>query len=815
MKHLFAAVAVAALVAASGSLTASPALAQDQGYHSAPETMAALAEALPTPQLILSPSAGAAPRRALVAQPYGIRSISELAEPELRLAGFRFNPNTYAKLREPWGLTYYRSLALQDFPSGAPVAVQGLPTSGRITSVAWSPDGARILATVAGFDDGSGHGLWIVEASTGVARRIDGVFLNGVLAPACAWMPDGQAVLCRTVPSGRGAEPSRTAAISGPSVQSSEGPAAPGRTYQDLLTNPTDEALFDYHMTTQMAVVGLDGRVTPVGEPAIVDLAEGSPDGRWVLLSERVRPYSYQFPIAKFPQRISVVNLSDGARTVLAEKPLEDSVRISFDAVGPGPRAPGWRSDAPATLYWLNALDGGDPTRDAALRDEVATLSAPFDAPARTLAQVPTRIVSVAWGDASNALVEEAWYKTRARRISRIDPSRPGAEPTQLYAGASDDRYGDPGDPMTHANAAGAPVLSLQGSDVLFSGPGGTPEGDRPFVTRLSLSDGARRELWRSPADAYEEPHEVLEDGRILVRRETATISPNFHLTTPDGRETAVTAFPSPYGDRPLAQRRMLRYTRADGVSLSATLYLPPDYRPEDGPLPTILHAYPAEFKDREAAGQVQGSPNRYPEYGFYDLPPLLAQAGFAVMFDTSLPVIGEGDAEPNDTFVEQITAGASAAIDEGVRLGVVDRDRVGVTGHSYGAFMTGNLLAHTDLFKAGVALSGAYNRSLTPFGFQREERTYWQDPDLYYRMSPFSYADRIQEPLLLIHGGADDNQGTFLIQSERFYAALKGNGTKTKLVVMPYEAHRYDARETTGELLWQWTDWFTRYLAD
>lgn len=813
MKHLLAAVATAALIVAAGGLTASTVSAQDAAYHTAPGPMAALAEALPTPQLILSPSAGAAPRRALVAQPYGIRAIAELAEPELRLAGFRFNPTTYAKLREPWGLTYYRGLALQDFPTGTPQPVAGLPTTGRITSVEWSPDGRTVLATVAGFDDGQGHGLWVVDAETGRASRIEGVFLNGVLSPPCRWMADSQSMLCRTVPADRGPEPVRTALAIAPSVQSSEGPAAPGRTYQDLLTNPGDEALFDYHMTTQVAVVGVDGRVTPVGAPTIVDVAEPSPDGAWVLLSERVRPYSYQFPIAKFPQRISVVRLSDGARTVLAEKPLEDAVPISFDAVGVGPRATGWRSDAPATVYWLNALDGGDPNRDVALRDEVATLSAPFDQPARTLAQVPTRISAVHWGDASTALIEETWYKTRARRISRIDPTQPGAPALQLYAGASDDRYGDPGEPMIHANAAGAPVLDIAGSEVLFSGPGGTPEGDRPVVTGLSLTDGARREIWRSPSDFYEEPHEVLDDGRILVRRESATVSPNFYLTGTDGRETAVTAFASPYGDQPLAQRRMLHYTRADRVPLTATLYLPPNYRAEDGPLPTILHAYPAEFKNREAAGQVNGSPNRYPEYGFYDLPPLLAQAGFAVLFNTSLPVIGEGEAEPNDTFVEQITAGASAAIDEGVRLGVVDRDRVGVTGHSYGAFMTGNLLAHTDLFKAGVALSGAYNRSLTPFGFQREERTYWQDPELYYRMSPFSYADQIKEPLLLIHGGADDNQGTFLIQSERFYAALKGNGTKTRLVVMPYEAHRYDARETTNDLLWEWMDWFTRYL--
>lgn len=813
MRHSLAGAALAALLAVLSPVAAA---AQDGVYHQAPEALAALAEALPTPQLIPSPE-HAGPHRALVAQPYGIRDVSELAEPELRLAGFRFNPTTYAKLREPWGLTYYRSLAINGFPAGDATPVAGLPTEGRITSVVWSPDGKSVAATVAGFDHGQGHGLWIVDAATAQARRVDGVFVNGVLSPACDWMPDSTALLCRTVPTNRGPEPTRAAVARGPSVQESTGPAAPGRTYQDLLTSPVDEALFDYHMTTQLTVVGMDGSVRKVGAPSIVDMAKASPDGQWVLTSERVKPFSYQFPIAKFPQVIAVTRISDGQRIVMAEKPLEDAVPISFDAVGAGPRLPGWRTDAPATIYWLNALDGGDPRRDTPMRDEVQSIAAPFTGQPLVLGQFPTRITTVHWGDAATALVEEDWYKTRTRRISRLDPAHPGAAPTLLYSGASDDRYGDPGEPLLTKTANGAEVLDIRNGGVVFSGPGGTPEGDRPFVQRMALSDGKRTELWRSSATVFEQPEEVLADGRILIRRESATVSPNFFLTGgPSGgrrAETQVTAFPSPYGERPLAQRRLLHYQRADGLPLTATLYLPPDYKPSDGPLPTIVHAYPADFKNRDAASQVQGSPNRYPEYGFYDLPPLMAQAGYAVLFDTALPVIGEGDAQPNDSFVEQIVAGAQAAIDEGVRLGVVDRNRVGVTGHSYGAFMTANLLAHSDLFKAGVALSGAYNRSLTPFGFQREERTYWDDPQLYYRLSPFSYADKIKEPILLIHGAADDNQGTFPIQSERFYAALKGNGATTKLVFMPYEAHRYDSRQTINELLWEWTDWFGRYL--
>jgi dipeptidyl aminopeptidase/acylaminoacyl peptidase len=273
-----------------------------------------------------------------------------------------------------------------------------------------------------------------------------------------------------------------------------------------------------------------------------------------------------------------------------------------------------------------------------------------------------------------------------------------------------------------------------------------------------------------------------------------------------------LTHFKGRYDGIKMPTRQFLKYKRADGVDLTATLWLPAGYDKSQGPLPTLMEAYPAEFTSRANASQVSGSPNRYPVFGggshLY-----LVQAGYAILDNATIPIIGENGKEPNDTYVQQLVDGAKAAIDEGVSLGVVDRKRVAVMGHSYGAFMTANLLAHTDIFRAGIAESGAYNRSLTPFGFQNEERTYWQDPKLYYEMSPFSYADKIKTPILLIHGEADDNTGTYPIQSERFYAALKGQGATVRLVFLPLEPHAYGARETKEHVLWEINRWMETYV--
>jgi dipeptidyl aminopeptidase/acylaminoacyl peptidase len=513
-----------------------------------------------------------------------------------------------------------------------------------------------------------------------------------------------------------------------------------------------------------------------------------------------------------------VVNLSTGQATQLADKPLSDTIPNIHDAVESGPRDFGWRSDAPATLYWVAAVDGGDPRTQTPVRDTLFLLDAPCTGAPRKLADLALRFQDITWCSNRLAIIDETRWSDRKRIILGASPATT-APPVKWFEGSFEDRYHDPGSAFTVPNAAGKPVAQTNssGSAVYFRSRGASPEGDMPFVATMSVTNGAATRIWRSAPPQFESPVAIIDSWRptLLVERESPDQSPNFYLTAPPAAAAEqITFFPNPYGSAALPRKQLLKYKRADGVDLSANLYLPPGYNPQDGPLPALLHAYPTEYKTRDAAGQISGSPYRFPLLGGGSPVPFAA-VGYAVLENATIPIVGEGKAEPNDTYVEQLVASAKAAIDEGVRLGVVDRNRVAVMGHSYGAFMTVNLLAHSDFFRAGIARSGAYNRTLTPFGFQNEDRTYWQASQVYYQMSPFSYADKIKTPLLLIHGEADDNTGTFPIQSERLFSAIKGQGGTVRFVLLPLESHGYAARESILHMLWEMNNWLTTYVKD
>jgi dipeptidyl aminopeptidase/acylaminoacyl peptidase len=495
---------------------------------------------------------------------------------------------------------------------------------------------------------------------------------------------------------------------------------------------------------------------------------------------------------------------------------LQDTIPNIHDAVEAGPREFDWRSDAPATVSWVEAGDGGDPRKDVPVRDTISLLDAPFDGSPRKLVELPVRYRSLSWGNGKLVLVEEERWKDRKRVILELAPDAPGA-PVTLFDGSFEDRYHDPGRPFEIENAAGKSVLqtTADSTGVFLRAEGASPEGDRPFLSLMSTTNGESKKLWQSEDKFFESATAVLDVAgpTILLRKESPELPPNYYsknLAKDDLMQ--VTFFPSPYGKAALPKKQVLKYKRADGVDLSANLYLPPGYKPEDGPLPTLMEAYPTEYKTKSAAGQISGSPYEFP-FLYWGSPIPFVTQGYAVLENATIPIVGEGNAEPNDTYVDQLVASAKAAIDEGARLGVVDRNRVAVMGHSYGAFMTANLLAHSDLFKAGIARSGAYNRTLTPFGFQNEERTYWQAPEIYYKMSPFSYADKIKTPILLIHGEADNNTGTFPLQSERLFSAIKGSGGTVRFVLLPLEAHGYAGRESVLHMLWEMNNWMSTYV--
>jgi dipeptidyl aminopeptidase/acylaminoacyl peptidase len=478
-----------------------------------------------------------------------------------------------------------------------------------------------------------------------------------------------------------------------------------------------------------------------------------------------------------------------------------------------------WRADVAATLVWVEALDGGDAARPSPARDRVLMLAEPFGGTPKPLATLDQRYSGVEWGTDEVALVYSRWWRTRREKVWRVRPGSPEVPPELLFDRSYEDRYGDPGSPETTRNAWGRTVLRTadRGNVLFFSGPGASPEGNRPFLDRFDLRTRQATRLFRSEAPYYEEPVDVLDtEGRsVLVRRESVREPPNYYVRDLRARGQPlrqVTAFTNPTPQLEGLTKELIEYERADGVKLNGTLYLPPGYRKESGPLPMLMWAYPREYKDADLAGQITDSPYRFDRLGGLSTIIWLA-LGYAVLDDPAMPIVGEGEAEPNDTYVEQLVASAKAAVDEVVRRGVAERGRIAIGGHSYGAFMTANLLAHSDLFTAGIARSGAYNRTLTPFGFQSEERLFWEAPEVYFSMSPFVHADKVNEPLLLIHGQADNNSGTFPIQSERMYAALKGLGKTVRFVELPHESHGYRARESVLHVLWETQQWLDKYV--
>jgi dipeptidyl aminopeptidase/acylaminoacyl peptidase len=773
-----------------------------------------LLDAPPTPSVSLSPDRATL----LIAQPQTFPTIAEVAQPRYRLAGLRLAPATST----PSAASYNIGLRLQSIASTTPRTITGLPAKLREADAIWSPDSKHIA-----FANKSEAALelWVIDVHTATAHRLGLVKLNSILGRPCAWLPDSSGLLCKTVPTGRGPAPKISAVPTGPHISENLGKATPAPTYEDMLSTPDDENLFEYYTTSTLAVVPLNGPVRTLPVKAQLDSAAPSPDGRYALVEAIHRPFSYTVPADRFPLTTELVTLKTGAVKVVNERPLIDSLPISRDAVEPGPRDYQWRSDAPATLVWVEAANKGLPDPKAPVADFVKALPAPFTGEPTTILEAPLRVArgfagarGIAWANDHLALATLSRFSDRKSMILAFDPSSRGRT-TVLYQGSSQDRYHNPGRPLTHSNATGQPVLQLtaDGQAIDFVSEGASPRGDQPFLATMPIvADAKETILFRSADPFYAEPIALLSDSTLLVRRESQTDSPNYFtasLTTSSVALKPVTTFPSPFAGIAMPTHQQLKYKRADGVDLTATLWLPYGYEKSQGPLPTLMEAYPAEFKTRAAASQVSGSPNRFPNFGWGGSAVYFAQAGYAVLENATIPIIGEGDKQPNDTYVEQLLAGAKAAVDAGVATGTVDRSRVGVMGHSYGAFMTANLLAHTDIFRAGIARSGAYNRTLTPYGFQNEERTYWQDPDLYFQMSPFSYADKIKTPILLIHGEADDNTGTYPIQSERFYAALKGQGATVRLVFLPLEPHHYGAHESLQHMLWEMTRWLDTYV--
>jgi dipeptidyl aminopeptidase/acylaminoacyl peptidase len=784
-----------------------PTARAQEAYQQPPAPIAQILDAPPTPLVRLSPDRA----KLLLMERRSLPTIAELSEPELGLAGNRINPRTNGPSRSMLRLS---GLSVQDVAGGEPRRLD-TPAGAAMADADWSPDGATIAFTVTEKD---GIALWVADVATGHCRALTPARLNQTAGAGFDWMPDGKALLASLVPEGRGPAPKASDVPTGPVVQETAGRAAPSRTYQDLLASPADEALYEHYFTSQLTMVPLEGDPKPVGPAGIHAGVSPSPDGKYLLVQTIHRPYSYLVPEGRFPTRIEVWDRDGKVVHTLADRPLQEGVPIAFDSTIVGPRAVQWRADAPATLAWVEALDGGDPAKDVPRRDVLRTLAAPFEGKTTDLFASEYRMGGVTWGRGDLAVASERRWKSRRERTWVLAPDHPDRAPRVLFDRSSEDRYGDPGGFLTRTLPNGRRVLQTTGPGGMtayLSGGGASPEGDRPFLDRIDLASGKTDRLFRSEAPYLEDPVAPLDDEatRLIIRRESVDDPPNYFVRNlKDGTLRALTNFPDPAPQLAGLKPELIRYRRADGVELSGMLYLPPGYDKSKGPLPFVLWAYPREFKSAAAASQVSGSPYNFTRPGGSSHLFLLTQ-GYGILDGPAMPIVGDGDAEPNDTYVEQLVASAKAAVEALVERGLAERGRVAVGGHSYGAFMTANLLAHSDLFAAGIARSGAYNRTLTPFGFQAEERPYWQAREIYTRMSPFTYADKIKTPILMIHGQADNNPGTFTVQSERLYAAIKGNGGTARLVLLPAESHGYAARESVGHTLWEMARWLDEHV--
>ncbi len=772
-----------------------------EGYRLPPQEVIDIITAPPTPRVGFSPDH----EWMVVTTRDAMPSIADLSRRMLRLAGMRIDPVTNGRFRT----SYDRGFEIRSVANGDVLTRVTIKEGEGLAGTTWSHR-SNVLAY--GVVSAEGTHLYTIRIGNPLEHRRHPLPLATLLG-SFRFMPDGETILAQLVPDGRGMEPAAATVPSGPNIQESSGNTSPTRTYQDLLTNPHDEALFEYYATSQLALIALDGTVKTIGKPAILG-ASVAPDGQHLIVETTLRPFSYLQGYWGFPSKIEVWNLDGEVLHTVAEVPLADNIPIG--GVRTGPRDVDWMGSAPATLVWAEALDGGDPKKEVPHRDQLFTVAAPFDGEPKPLVKIEHRSRGVSpLADPVKFITHEYDRDRRWVRSLLHDPTE-GDEPKVLVDRSLRDRYGDPGSMVMVPNASGNYVPLQDGDWVYRTGRGASPKGNLPFIDRQNLATLETERLWRCEEGGYESVVEVVKSSTrgkltVITLSETPTTPPNYQMVDlAGGRLRKLTDFPDPTPQIRGVTKQLVKYEREDGVPLSATLYLPADYK-EGTKLPLIVWAYPVEFNDAKTAGQVSASPSRFTRIGGSSHLTLLTQ-GYAIMDGATMPVIGDPETM-NDTFIEQIVAAAKAAIDKAVEMGVADGKHVGVAGHSYGAFMTGNLLAHSDLFQAGVARSGAYNRTLTPFGFQSERRPLWEAKSVYFGISPFLHADKINEPLLMIHGEKDNNSGTFPMQSKRMYQAIKGNGGTVRLVMLPEESHGYRARESVLHVQAEMIEWFDRFL--
>lgn len=783
------------------------AYAQDAiSYQTPPKEIADLLLAKPTPSVSIDSKAN----WMLLSERNSYPSVEELAMPEYRIAGMRINPNNYSPSRQ----TFINNFSIKNIKTGKITPVTGLPTPLYAGNVNWSPNETKIAFTQTAQNR---IDLYIIDVATAKAVKINKLPLNSIMGNGGATWVDETTLLYRTAAKAANMAPTRPLTPKGPTVQQNLGKAAPSATLQDLIKSPFDEQLFEFFATSQL-VQNKNGIETPIGKPAIYSSISLSPDKNYMMVRTIKKPFSYLVSSFGFPSEVTITDRAGKVVKLLADLPSSEVRPSGYDNVQNVPRGFDWRDDEAASVVWAQPLDSGLIKKNVPFHDVVFQLSAPFTSTPKELFKTKQRYMNTSWGNATLALVREISRTKQMSTLSRYNPTTGTLE--TLYELSTNDQYNNPGFPVTEKNKYGRQVVLTtdNGSKLLLNNTtGASDKGDLPFIAKFDLNTKKSEILWRSSPGTFEVVTDVIDPQKLilLTRRESQKIAPNYYIKNLILKiaDQQITNFTNPYAQLEGVTKQKISYKRADGIDLTGDLYLPKGYNKEkDGPLPVLIWAYPREFNSAADAAQIRGSQDKFITISSGG-PLFFVTQGYAVLDNAEMPIVAKDGKKPNDTFVEQLKLNAEAAINKLSDMGVGDRNRMAVGGHSYGAFMTANLLAHTNLFKAGIARSGAYNRTLTPFGFQNEDRTYWDAPQLYYEMSPFSYANKIKTPILLIHGEMDDNQGTFPINSERLFNAIKGFGGTTRFVYLPYEAHGYRGKENLLHMLWEMNTWLNTYV--
>ena len=740
------------------------------------------------------------------------KSIIELSNPEIKLAGLRLNPNSNSRSRT----NYYNNVMISkmDQIDKSAKQIKGLPKNPKLANIKWSPDQTKIAMTNTKEE---GVELWFIDLEKLTAKKLTGPKLNASLGDVITWYQDSKNILAKfklknspDIIDGVDVVPN------GPIISSNDGKKAQNRTYQDLLKNEVDEKNFETLARSVLSKVSLKGKTKLLAKKNLYHEIDFSPDGKFILISIIQKPFSYLVPYYRFPMKYAIYSSKGKELTVLHEVPLIEDLPKGFMAVRTGPRNFSWRSDRPSDLIFVEALDGGNPEKDINYRDEIFEIGYPFKQNKVSLLKTINRFYRIDWCNDTLALGYDYWWNTRNTKTYVFSPSNSNKKPKIITDRNYQDRYNDPGSFVKKRNFYGKSILAVNKNNLFLIGDGFRDDGQFPFIDKVDLNSLKKVRLYES---SFKDKKEDLLDfevdnNMILTRIESASEYPNyFFRDLKTDSLTKITDFENPFLSIMNVSKEVIEYKRSDGIDLSATLYLPKGYDiNKKQKLPMIMWAYPREFKNNKSASQVTQNKNEF-TFPYWGSPIYWLTRGYVVLDDVSFPIIGEGDTQPNDNFRKQLVDNASSAINRVYELGYIDKEKVAIGGHSYGAFMVANLLSHSKLFAAGIARSGAYNRTLTPFGFQSEERNYWEAPDTYYNMSPFMHAEKVKTPLLLIHGVEDNNSGTYPLQSERYFNALKGLGATTRLVMLPKESHSYRAKESIMHMLWEQDRWLEKYV--